>query len=164
MIDAQLLHLSSMLIENAEGFSAEVYLCPANKKSIGYGRNLEVKPLSDDESKLYLKNGILIIDEAIAHRWVENDVKVIYDQINKELWFIKMDVNRKAVIIDFIYNVGIGTFKKYKNMIIALENEDYEKAAYEMEHGTGKGGKSKYYLQTKSRAIRNIEILRSGRI
>lgn len=145
------------LIKQAEGFSPYEYVCPAGYASIGYGQNLKYYPLSQKVKE----RGFMLENEANEFLEMQIDDSETF-LANNFPWFQDLDVVRKAVLVDFVYNIGNAKFKTFKNMIDALNKKDYAKAAYEMEHGSGKNGKSKYYNSTGRRAKRNIAIMKSG--
>lgn len=158
--------LAKMLIKEAEGFRATEYLCPAGYPSIGYGRNLKFYPLTDADKAVMVKNklGDLSVSQNIADDWLTKAVETIYEKIKNADYFVGIGDARQAVVIDMIYNLGYTEFQGFKKFIEALKNKDFEKASFEIEHGSAPNGKSHYYNQVKSRALRNIEIMKSGEL
>lgn len=151
------------LIKEAEGFRSKVYLCTANKKTIGYGRNLEANPLSEDEIKLCTnENREIEVSEALAEKWLLDEIYKIEKRLSKENYWSNLNSARKACLIDFIYNVGRSTYLKFSTLNRGLVSKDFELASKGLEFGSGKNGKSKYYNQTGIRAKRNIHIMRTG--
>jgi lysozyme len=63
---------------------------------------------------------------------------------------------RISAMINFTFNVGIGTVRKFSNTIEYLKNEDWEAAADEMMD-------SKWAEQVGDRAIQITEQIRTGR-
>lgn len=125
------------LIDENEGDRLKVYKCPAGKWTIGRGRNLEDKGISQPESDLMLANDI---EEAhIELKGIE-----FYNDLS--------DV-RKAVLIDMAHNLGFVGLMKFKNMMEALRTGDYDKAAYEIQD-------SKYWNQVGIRAKRNWYLMK----
>lgn len=156
--------LAQNLIKQAEGFSATEYICPAGYPSIGYGRNLKFHPLSDDEKRLMFMNGLgePSVSTLLASKWLEVEVDEIYRDVKKEPYFAGLGDQRQAVVIDMIYNLGLAKFRTFKKFIQALTNKDFEKAAYEIEHGSAPNGKSHYWNQVGDRAVRNRDIILTG--
>lgn len=99
-----------------EGLRLKVYKCPAGKLTIGVGRNLEDTGISESEAMVLLNN----------------DIKRIQFDAEKFTWFSKINEDRKVVILSMIFNMGIGAFKGFKNMIAALEEGNYAEAAQHM--------------------------------
>lgn len=163
-MNKQFIDLCAKLIKDFEGFSNIIYKDTKGIDTIGYGRNLQTYPLTDvEKSKCFLNgNNEIWMPEELALEFLINEIENIIKKIENKDYFKNLDTARKCVIVDMIYNMGLNTFNKYKNFQSALKNNDYEKACYEMENGSGEGGKSKWYLQTKKRAIKDIEIMRTG--
>lgn len=143
------------LCKEAEGFSPKVYKCPAGYKTIGYGRNLETNPLNSEELKLcYVLNGLLVISEEIADKWLREDIAKILDRIASKSWF-KGNAPQKAVLIDLVYNMGLSKLLTFKKFIKAMEDENFIEAVKELKD-------SRWYRQVGLRSVRNCEILRTG--
>jgi lysozyme len=100
-----------------EGVEKFPYKCTAGYLTIGVGRNIEERGLLDDEIDFLLDNDINIaIDEVAA----------TYD------WFFDLSEVRQRVIIDMVFNLGLPRFAQFKNMIAAIEAEDFVQASNEM--------------------------------
>lgn len=106
--------LESMLIRH-EGLELKPYRCTAGKLTIGIGRNL------DDVG----------ITEAEARMMLNHDIQERVTQFLKYKWFTELSEVRKDVIIDMSF-MGVGRLLGFKNMIKALSEKDYQKAAEEM--------------------------------
>ena len=124
-----------------EGFRSNVYTCSGGKKTVGYGRNLQDIGISEEEAEMLLKN----------------DVYEATNQLLNAFPFMATfsDV-RISAMINFTFNVGIGTVRKFSNTIEYLKNEDWEAAADEMMD-------SKWAEQVGDRAIQITEQIRTGR-
>ena len=124
-----------------EGFRSNVYTCSGGKKTWGYGRNLQDIGISEEEAEMLLKNDI-------------------YEATNQLLnafpWMATFSDARISAMINFTFNVGIGTVRKFSNTIEYLKNEDWEAAADEMMD-------SKWAEQVGDRAIQITEQIRTGR-
>lgn len=156
--------LAKALIKEAEGFRASEYMCPAGYPSIGYGRNLHFDPLTDADKAKMTKNklGEWVVSTNLADDWLEDVVKRIYEKIKNADFFVGIGDERQAVVIDMIYNLGQKSFNEFKNFKQALREKDFEKASFEIEHGSAGNGKSKYWNQTGLRAKRNAQIIKTG--
>ncbi len=126
------------MLERHEGFEALPYRCPAGKLTVGYGHNLE-EPMSMKAARHLLKDD------------VGRTVGELCSLFPKLLAFSK---NRKYALINMCFNLGITRFKKFKKMIAAIHNEDWEKAADEMEA-------SEWYVQVGDRARELIAMMRT---
>ena len=124
-----------------EGFRSNVYTCSGGKKTLGYGRNLEDIGISEEEAEMLLKNDI-------------------YEATNQLLnafpFMATFSDVRISAMINFTFNVGIGTVRKFSNTIEYLKNEDWEAAADEMMD-------SKWAEQVGNRAIQITEQIRTSR-
>lgn len=104
-------------LKRHEGFRKKPYQCTAGKTTIGYGRNL------DDVG----------IHEVEAHTLLVNDINAACEELNKRYpSFLSLDLPRKNVLINMVFNLGITRFSNFKKMIAAVENKQYEQAAKEM--------------------------------
>ncbi len=117
-----------------EGFKSNYYLCTASKKTIGYGRNVENNPFTDEE-RAYL--GRINFDDkpmtkVEAEYLLVNDVAVVTSQVEQLLPCNDLNQPRHAVCVNMAFNLGVSGFSKFKNMIKAIENASYEKASNEM--------------------------------
>ncbi len=122
-----------------ERLKLKPYRCSAGKLTIGVGRNLEDKGISEEEALFLLRNDI---DKAVT-------------DLEKHSWYIKLDPIRQKVLIDMAVNLGTNGLLQFERMIAALEKGDYENAAKEMQD-------SKWYRQVKSRGVRLVEMMRTG--
>ena len=162
--EKELLNKAAEFISKNEGFIPYIYKDTLGIETIGYGRNLQVRPLSEYEKKTYCyyKDNILHIDKEYSFQYLYNEVFSIYAKVKWELYFIELNEARKIVILDMIYNLGKSGFDKFIKFKEALCKKDYKTAAIELSSGSGTNGKSKYLIQVKSRAERNIKIIKSG--
>lgn len=87
------------ILEEGKGFSSKSYLCPAGKRTIGYGHVI----LPDD-------NIIEPITEDQAEDILENDVVIAENVINK---YVKVPLtqNQFDALVCFVFNVGKTNFK-----------------------------------------------------
>jgi len=130
--------LKKMLIRH-EDLRLKPYKCTSNKLTIGVGRNLDDKGISKDEA-LYMLN---------------NDIFETSRQLHKYSWYVKLNSYRKEAIIDMAINLGIAGLLKFKKMIKALEEENFDKAAYEALD-------SRWADQVGNRAFELAFIIREG--
>jgi lysozyme len=100
-----------------EGVEHKPYKCTAGYLTIGVGRNIEERGLSDDEINYLLNNDVNIAtDELVA----------TFD------WYADLDPIRQRVVVDMVFNLGMPRFKQFKNMIAALEEGDWTEASDQM--------------------------------
>ena len=145
--------LAAELIKEAEGFMSHIYKCPAGFKTIGYGHNLDAKPLTLNQIKLLDDNGNISEDNATVLLLEEIP---LYEAGARELVeFEYLNDARKALIIDLVYNMGKAGFSKFKQTIGFINQGDYNNAWKALKA-------SKWFEQVGHRAIRNCSIMRDG--
>ena len=133
----------SKLIETLrrhEGVKNTLYKCTSDKWTIGVGRNLEDVGLSEEEIDMLLLNDI------------KRTKELMDDYIP---WHNDLDEVRQEALINFVFNVGIGTTMKFKNAMAALEAHDYDTAATEMLD-------SNWAKQVGSRAEEVTQMIKTG--
>ena len=131
--------LVDQIIEH-EGLKLKPYHCPAGKLTIGVGRNLEDKGISQKEAVFLLKNDI---DECIAD--LEGLFKEKFDSFPEQV---------KMVLIDMRFNLGATGFRSFRKMIKAVNESDFDKASKEMKD-------SNWYSQVGKRAETLVEMMKS---
>jgi lysozyme len=108
--------LKEQLIRH-EGLRLTVYDCPAGYKTIGVGRNIEQKGITEDEA-LYL---------------LGNDIEYFTEQLEENLiGFQELSEDKKAVLVNMAFNLGVNGLLKFKNMLAAVTEERWEDASSEM--------------------------------
>jgi len=100
-----------------EGYRRHPYTDTVGKLTVGIGRNLEDKGLSEREAKYLLTNDI---DEA----W--DGLKRSHQVVNM------LSVPRQNVLINMTVNMGLEGVGKFKRMWAAIEHTDFADAAVEM--------------------------------
>lgn len=86
------------LIKKYEGFSAIPYLCPGDEWTIGYGH------------KILPGESFNRISKKVATELLAHDVGIAERFIRGRGWALTQ--NEFDALVSFVYNVGIGTFKK----------------------------------------------------
>lgn len=109
--------LAKAMLRNDEGLRLKPYHCTADKLTIGYGRNLEDRGISENEAEVLLANDVSEIHE---------DLSEIYD------FFNTLTPTRQAVLISMAFNLGLNGLNKFRKMIKAIEDNDYAEAASQM--------------------------------
>jgi len=116
-------------LKSHEGYSKYIRNDRGNP-SIGYGINLTYG-ISKAEAELLL-----------IHR-----VEIITTKLTTYSWYNHLSPNRKEVIVNMAYNLGINGMLEFKGMIWALTNSYWHGAANAMKD-------SMWYSQTGNRAKR----------
>jgi lysozyme len=98
------------------------------KLTVGVGRNLEDKGLSEDEIEYLL----------------DNDISDCIGAAQTFQWFGRLDPIRQAVIVELIFNLGLTRFKGFKKFIQFASEGRWMHAAEELKN-------SLWYEQVKGR-------------
>ncbi len=99
-----------------EGLSLKIYECPAGKLTIGVGRNLEDRGISEDEAGYLLKN----------------DIVGVLDDLDRNIsWWRVLGQPQRLALANMCFNLGWPRLSRFKNMLAALKAGDTEKAASE---------------------------------
>jgi len=127
-------------LKRHEGLKLKPYKCTADKLTIGVGRNLEDVGISEEEAEMLL----------------QNDIQRATVQIQREFpWTTELDEVRFAALINFTFNVGIGTVSKFVNAMALLRDGNYDMAADEFLN-------SRWAKQVGQRAIDVTDQIRTG--
>lgn len=129
------------LIKKHEGLSLKPYHCTAEKLSIGYGRNLDDNGITKEEAEILLCHDILNC---------ENEL-----DLNLNDWR-NLSEPRKSVLVNMVFNLGYPRFSKFKKMLQAIEDKDFDRAAAEMLD-------SRWARQVGNRAIELSEIMKTDK-
>lgn len=108
------------------------------KLTIGVGRNLTDDGITGEEAKFLLTNDIK---------------KVRYQAQATFPWFNKLSPVRQNVVLDMIFNLGLGGFETFHNFISALSTGNFNSASQFMLQ-------SKWANQVGYRATELSEMLR----
>ena len=123
-----------------EGVRNKVYKDSLGIETIGVGRNLVDRGLSDDEIDHLLANDIDIA-EAEASELVPN--------------FDFLTDARQRVLVNMCFNMGKTRLSKFVRFLDAIEHENFERAAEEMLD-------SRWAVQVGARADRLADMMRKG--
>lgn len=130
----------SELIRQHEGLSLKAYKCPADRWTIGYGRNVEDKGISVTEAEYLLAN----------------DIRQAGEQLTRDYWWYSLlGEVRQAAVIDLFYNLGPGGLSKFVKFLDAMGKGDWSNAANELR-------RSKWYGQVGRRAPRVVGMVETG--
>lgn len=120
-------------LKRHEGFRDDYYQCTANKRTIGYGRNVDDNPFTTQELEMLGRDEF--IDEPMTKDEAEillvNDVKAVHYVICDHVSFGRLNLARQAVCINMAFNLGIHGFCKFKKMIKAIKEGKFERASIE---------------------------------
>ena len=132
-----------------EGLRLKPYKDAVGKLTIGVGRNLEDKGISEHEASVLL----------------ENDIYEHLGLLSKYLpwWDIKLNEQRQIALMNMAFNMGVGPSPEhplgklltFSNTLALLEAGEYEKAAANL-------AMSKWAKQVGPRAARIIAIIKES--
>ncbi len=108
--------LSKESLRKHEGFRSKVYQCTAGRNTIGIGRNLDDKGITEREAEFLLDNDI---------------VECIQDLATFSYWN-NLSEHQKAALIDLRFNLGPTRYRGFIKMNKALDMGDYTEAAYQV--------------------------------
>lgn len=134
------MNLREQLIRD-EGIRLKAYYDTMGKITVGVGRNLTDKGLSQDEALYLLDNDI---------REAQNGVLTVLP------WTVGLDEPRMAVLINMAFNLGLRGLLSFRKTLEAIAKADYDDAAKHMLD-------SDWAEQVGKRATRLAEQMRSGR-
>lgn len=129
------------LLYRHEGYRRRPYRCTAGKLTIGIGRNIEDAGVDRVEAMFLLMNDIQTCMADLVS--IFPDYHGIGDA-------------RKAALVDMRFNLGASGFRSFRNMIAAVKQNDWRRAALEMMD-------SRWYNQVGSRAGRLTEMMETGK-
>lgn len=116
------------------------YTDTVGKVTIGYGRNLSDRGLSDDESAFLLENDL------------DDSIKECQDTFP---WFGQMNGPRQTVLAEMCFNLGLSKLLGFRTTLSLMMRGEYERAA-------GNMLKSLWSRQVGQRAQTLAEIMRTG--
>tara|TARA_Y100000004_G_scaffold163458_1_gene192856 strand:- start:56 stop:487 length:432 start_codon:yes stop_codon:yes gene_type:complete len=135
-------------IKEHEGFVPRVYKDSLGKRTIGYG-HLCVEPEQWDDDKEYTKEELEEVFNKDFDEALKNAESLIGDR--------PVNFIAKQVIIEMVFQLGIGGVGKFKKMWSALDNEDYGEASFQMMD-------SLWAKQTPKRAEKLSHKMRSAKL
>lgn len=127
-------------IKESEGFRSKPYRCTENVLTIGYG--FAIKDLE--------------LDEDICHQILVKKLDDLIDKANNKFPFLLELPDEKAdIVYEMIYQMGLNGVSRFKKMLKALEDQDFEKASVEMLD-------SLWAKQTPNRALKMSNKMKSN--
>ncbi|GAA3555925.1 glycoside hydrolase family protein [Marinobacter xestospongiae] len=128
-------------LQRHEGLRLKPYLDTAEppRQTIGYGRNLDDRGITEEEAGFMLDNDI---DEVIA-------------DLERMPLYLSLDDTRQVVLANMCFNLGLTRFLEFRRMLAALADRDWDRAADEMLD-------SKWARQVGDRADELADLMRRG--
>lgn len=115
------------------------YRDTVGKLTVGYGRNLDDRGISEDEAGFML----------------DNDIDLVEEELERMPLYRGLDPIRQTVLANMAFNMGMPTLMTFSRMLGALAEKDWDRAAAEMMN-------SKWARQVGSRADELSELMRRG--
>ena len=123
-----------------DGVEHKPYTDTVGKLTIGVGRNLDDRGLSDHEIDFLLQNDIQLVEEELDQWWSH---------------WRSLNQTRQLVVADMMFNMGRPRLSQFKMFLAALQAGDYEMASTEMLD-------SKWASQVKGRATTLADMMSTG--
>ena len=128
-------------LKQQEGLRLKPYKCTAEKLTIGYGRNLEDRGITQAEAMLLLKN----------------DIADVMAKLSEEIpFYLEIGPVRRDVLTNMAFQLGVAGLLKFKKTLLHVKNGEFEQASIEMLD-------SRWAEQTPNRANVLSEQMRTGR-
>jgi lysozyme len=135
------MRLIEKMLRLHEGSRKYPYVDTVGKVTIGIGRNLTDKGISEYEEAYML----------------ENDIAEAELECRKIGWFRQLDGVRQSAVIDMVFNMGLPRFQTFVKANAAMAKSDFDTAAREYLD-------SKWAGQVGQRAITITEMIRTGEV
>ncbi|HWR04379.1 MAG TPA: glycoside hydrolase family protein [Humidesulfovibrio sp.] len=100
-----------------EGLRLKPYRCTAGRLTIGVGRNLEDKGISESEA-------LLLLDNDIGDCWSQLAVR--------QPWALAAPEDIQEVLVSMAFNMGVGGLLEFKDTLALLQAGRYPEASRAM--------------------------------
>ena len=141
MTEALMNRIKAQLVRH-EGLRLKPYRCTAGKLTIGIGRNLDGRGISQKEAYAMLERDIHDCEQCLL-----DEIPNVYNGL---------DEIRQSVLLNMCFNLGIKGLLGFKNTLAFIGAGDWERAANGMLA-------SKWAKQVGKRAIELSEMMRKGK-
>jgi len=127
-----------------EGLRLTSYLCSAGHITIGYGHNMEARPIPGIPTKL----GVTITRDQAERLLVVDAQDACNDVLRRWSWAADLAPARFDVLVNMVFNMGAGEVADFRRFLAALRAGDSDTSVREMYNskwahqvGDGPGGK-----------------------
>jgi len=104
-------------LKRDEGVVLTLYKCSAGKNTIGVGRNVDDRGITEDESDYLLSNDINICVKELEGTFP---------------WFQTLSDTRQRVMVNMCFNLGLSRLMGFRKFLAAMEAGEWETAGVEM--------------------------------
>lgn len=105
------------MVAHHEGLRLTMYHDTVGVPTIGYGHNM-MQPIS----------------EAAAKQILDDDIQIVLSELDDRMeWWRDLPEPAQLVVASMVFNMGWPRFSQFKKFIAALEDREWDRAAYEME-------------------------------
>lgn len=141
-------------LKKDESWVDHPYACPAGHMTIGWGHNMEAKPLPPEIQSFLDLHGY--IDMIMGDVILDDDIADAMLNCNRLfLDFPRFSEGRRLALANMMFNMGLGTMRKFKKANAAVRSGDWKTAGKEYED-------SLWYTQVGSRGRRLVAEIKRG--
>ena len=132
-----------------EGYKNEIYICSANKATVGVGHMI-----LESDPEYGLEVGTHVDDERVSELFDQdikttlNECTLLYDD------FYTLPDEAQKIIANMMFNIGRPRLSKFKKMKEAVDNRDWVEASNQMMD-------SRWYKQVPNRAERLVQRMKA---
>lgn len=118
------------MVAGHEGYREKPYRCTGGFWTIGFGRNVEARPLDTAETVYFARHGFNVR----SYRWllVRDIDRVASGLVVRFPVAAKLSGPRFDALVDMAYNLGPKGMAGFRRMWAAIEAGDFDQAADEM--------------------------------
>lgn len=132
--DAAVADVLEAQLKRDEGLRLHVYRCTAGKLTIGYGRNLDDVGIRPSETEVLGITRESCIERGITKEQAEallrNDIEDVFADLDRALpWWDTLDVQRRAVVANMRFNLGLRKLLGFRNTLAAMDQRRFRDAA-----------------------------------
>ena len=148
------------IIAKHEGMVLEPYRDSLGISTIGIGRNLEDRSISDGELMHMNKTLEDVVNNGLteeeAYYLCNNDIMIVEKElVARKPLVLQLDDIRQMCLVDMGFNMGVPRLMKFVNMWEAIDKADFQWASEEMLD-------SRWAKQVGRRATHLSEVMRTG--
>ena len=141
-------------LRESEGIRPQMYLCPAGKRTVGVGFNLERDDARDLCDRLGIDYDAVLAGAPLSPSKIEDLLDVtarqsITQAAGLDCRWTALPVAVQAILADLVFNMGPGKVREFRRFLAAVRECDWEAAAHHL-------ADSKWYHQVGDRSRRIV--------